>query len=132
VLFETLANTSRAVSETRSRLSKTAELARCLAELAPEEVEPAIMFLCGEPRQGKIGVGYATLRDLGRPAAASRASLAVLEVDAALDRLQRTTGGGAGAERRRQLEQLLSRATAEEQGFIVKLLTGELRQGALA
>ena len=40
-------------------------------------------------------------------------------------------GKGAGAERARLLHELFARATADEQDFLVRLLLGELRQGAL-
>jgi DNA ligase-1 len=131
MLLERLVATSRAVATTRSRLSKVAELGRCLGELAPEEVEAGIAFLYGEPRQGKVGVGYATLRDLGVAAPAAQPTLGVLDLDAQLDRIQRTNGPGSAAERKRLLGETLTRATAEEQAFIIRLLSGELRQGAL-
>src|ERR671913_534800 len=41
-------------------------------------------------------------------------------------------GAGSAATRRRILGELLSRATEPEAGFIKRLFTGELRQGALA
>src|SRR2546423_3865690 len=41
--------------------AKIAALADLLRRLAPDEVEPAVGFLVGEPRQGRIGVGWATL-----------------------------------------------------------------------
>jgi DNA ligase-1 len=131
MLLERLVATSRAVAATRSRLSKVAELARCLGELAPEEIEAGIAFLCGEPRQGKVGVGYATLRELGVAAPAAQPTPGVLDLDARLDRTQSTNGPGSAAERKRLLGEVLTLATAEEQAFIIRLLSGELRQGAL-
>src|SRR6185369_10013841 len=52
----------------------------------------------------------------------------IIEVDRALTDLAGTRGTGAKLER---LRNLFARATAEEQQFLVRLLTGELRQGAL-
>jgi len=58
-------------------------------------------------------------------------TLQLAEVDAALDRLASTTGKGSAQEKERLLADLLARATGEEQEFLVRLLIGELRQGAL-
>jgi DNA ligase-1 len=55
----------------------------------------------------------------------------LLEIDTALERIAGTTGPGSVSERKRLLAQLLGRATAPEQEFLVRMLFGELRQGAL-
>src|SRR5438552_4112314 len=55
---------SRDVAATRSRKQKTARLAELLARLEPSEVRAGVGFLCGELRQGKLGVGYRTLQGL--------------------------------------------------------------------
>jgi DNA ligase-1 len=55
----------------------------------------------------------------------------VTEVDAAFERIGRLAGPGSQAERRRLVAELFGRATATEQRFLVGLLSGELRQGAL-
>jgi hypothetical protein len=52
---------SARVAATPARSAKTAALADLLRRLDPDEVEPAVGFLVGEPRQGRIGVGWATL-----------------------------------------------------------------------
>src|SRR5207249_2070816 len=89
------------------------------------------------PRQGRIGIGYATLgaaRAEGGAAgggAAPRSSLDLAEVDALLERLARTTGKGSSQAKERLLQELFARATPGEQEFLFRLLTGELRQGAL-
>ncbi|WP_369130848.1 ATP-dependent DNA ligase, partial [Modestobacter roseus] len=65
----------------------------------------------------------------GEPAETS--SLAVTVVDAALTELAGTAGPGSAARRDAALSALLGASTAVEQQFLVRLLTGELRQGAL-
>ena len=121
---------SNAVGATRSRTAKTAALAALLRAAAPEEVEPATAWLSGEPRQGRIGAGWRTLAALDVPAAAAP-SLPVVAVDAALDALAATSGQGSAARRSALLVELFGAATGEEQAFLRRLLTGELRQGAL-
>ena len=64
MLLADLVATSDAVASTRSRLAKVAALSELLAALAPAEIEPAVGFLIGDPIQGRVGIGWATLRDL--------------------------------------------------------------------
>src|SRR5689334_5324685 len=70
--------TSLGVASTRSRKQKTERLAALLQTLTPEEVRPGVGFLCGELRQGKLGLGYATLRRLRSGPAAAEASVTLL------------------------------------------------------
>jgi ATP-dependent DNA ligase I len=129
VLLEEIAETSAAVAASSARLAKVERLAACLRRLHPDEVHPAVAFLSGELRQRQIGVGWAALREVPPPAAGP--SLTVAEVDAGFERIGRQAGPGSQAERRRLLAGLLGRATGDEQRFLVRLLSGELRQGAL-
>jgi DNA ligase-1 len=129
VLLTEIAATSDAVASTRARLAKVERLAACLRRLGPREVVVAVAFLSGELRQRQIGVGWASLRDV--PAAAASPTLEVLEVDDSFERTGRQLGPGSQGERRRLLAELLGRATPAEQRFLLRLLAGELRQGAL-
>lgn len=131
MLFCDLVAASNRVAGTRSRLAKLRELAQCLRALAPLEIEIGVLWLAGETRQGKIGLGYAAIQQ-AKPAAAEEASLTLIEVDQALDEIMTTRGPGSAARRKNRLCSLLSQATAEEQSFLSRLVVGELRQGALA
>ena len=122
---------SGAVAEARSRLVKIGRLAALLQGVTPAEVEIAIAFLSGEPRQGRIGIGGAAIRDAKPLTAAASPVLQLLEADEAFERIAATAGHGSAAERVRLLRELLARATADEQDFLIRLLFGELRQGAL-
>src|SRR4029077_19787328 len=53
------------------------------------------------------------------------------EADAAFAGIGQVSGPGAQAERRRLLAALWRRTTESERSFLVQLLAGELRQGAL-
>jgi DNA ligase-1 len=124
-----LVEASDAVGATRSRLAKVERIAAVLRRLAPEEVAAGVAFLSGELRQRQIGVGWAALREL--PAPAAEPSLTVGEVDAAFERIGGIAGAGSQAARRKALTDLFARATEPEARFLVRLLGGELRQGAL-
>jgi ATP-dependent DNA ligase I len=130
-LLADLVTASREVAETSSRSGKVAILAELLGRLEPGEVPLAVGFLAGVPRQGRVGVGYSTIYGIDAPPAATP-SLTIEDLDRAIAAVQGTTGSGSAAERKRILGELLGRATEPEAGFVKRLFTGELRQGALA
>jgi DNA ligase-1 len=130
-LLADLVAASDAVAETSSRSQKIAILAELLRGLEPGEIAVAAGLLSGVPRQGRVGVGYATIYALVTEPA-SEPSLTIADLDDAITAIQSATGEGSGARRREILSDLLGRATEAEAGFIRRLFTGELRQGALA
>ncbi|SNR27132.1 ATP-dependent DNA ligase [Actinomadura mexicana] len=129
MLIADIARTSEAVAGTSGRKAKVSALAECLRAADPGEAATVVAYLSGELPQRQIGVGYAALRDLPPPAA--EPSLTVPGVDAAFGEIGAVSGPGSVARRRELLAALFGRATAPEQGFLVRLLAGELRQGAL-
>jgi DNA ligase-1 len=122
---------SQAVASTAGRLEKIAHLAGLLARVPHDQLAIVVPFLSGEARQGRIGVGGALLSSMRDVPPAGEASLDVADVDAAFDALARLSGGGSAAARVERLRRLLEHATAGEQDFLIRLLFGELRQGAL-
>ncbi len=130
MLFVELADASRRLVATTKRSEKAALLADLLRRMAPDEIAVAVGVLTGALRQGRIGVGWATLRDI-RPDPAATPTLTVLEVDAAVDRLAAMSGAGVNAARRTLLADVFGRATEPEQDLLWKMFSGELRQGAL-
>ena len=143
---------SAAVTATSARNAKIAQIAALLARAEPGQVAVAVAFLSGELLQGQIGVGYATIGELFRAADAAGADaatdaatddagragalpaaapLTLTEVDAAFAAIGAVTGPGSVAQRRQQLAVLFARATEREREFLVRLLAGDLRQGAL-
>jgi DNA ligase-1 len=136
MLLADLVLTSRHVAATRSRSEKIAALADLLRRLGPEEIEVATAFVSGQLRQGRIGLGPAAVRAaLADAPAAAAPALSLSEVDAAFAGIAGVAaagGPGSTGERARRLGALLAAATREEQELLVRLLFGELRQGALA
>jgi DNA ligase-1 len=119
------------VAATSSRSQKIALLAELLRRLEREEIVPAVGFLAGAPRQGRVGVGYSTIYKLEHEPV-DEPSVTILDLDRAITEVQQTTGSGSAAARRQILANLIGRATEDEADFIRRLFTGELRQGALA
>ncbi len=126
-----LVETSRAVTETPSRNAKIARLAELLRTLGPRHAPTGVAWLSGELRQGRIGVGHASLSDALESSTADRATLNIAQVDAVFDRIAKVSGRGSTAAKADALGNLFSRATSEERHFLAALLGGGLRQGAL-
>ncbi len=131
MLLHRLATTSAAVADASARNEKVRLLGETIADLSPSEVAPAVSFLSGSIRQGRIGVGWATASRLATTFAESP-SLSVEDLDVAFDRLSQISGPGSVAARDEVLRTLLDRATELELEFVRRLIVGEVRQGALA
>ncbi|MFI0447260.1 ATP-dependent DNA ligase [Actinomadura sp. 6N118] len=129
MLLAEIARTSDAVAGTSGRKTKVGLLAECLRAAGPDEAAIVVAYLSGDLPQRQIGVGYASLREVPEPAATP--SLNVPEIDAAFTDIGAVAGKGSVARRRELLSALLARATHAEQDFLIRLLAGELRQGAL-
>lgn len=131
-----MASTSLNVGGTSSRLTKVAHIAdllrRASTELPadPDAVATIVSWLSGELRQRQIGVGWASVRS--RPPPAAHPTLTVAGVDATFSEIGAVSGKGSQARRAELVAGLFAAATETEQAFLVRLLGGELRQGALA
>ena len=128
-----VATASAEVGATSARLAKTSRIADLLRRAGamgdPSLVAIVVSWLSGELPQRQIGVGWATLRSLPPPA--DEPTLGVREVDAALTEIGRVAGKGSQARRAELVGELFAGATGTEQTFLRRLLSGELRQGAL-
>ena len=129
MLLATVARASADLSATAARTAKTARLAELLRAAEPAELPVLVSWLSGELTQRQLGVGWAGLRTL--PAPASEPSLTVAETEAALEDISVQSGTGSQARRQDLVAALFGRADATEQPFLRRLITGELRQGAL-
>src|SRR5688572_13115398 len=99
-MFNELVRASQAVAETNSRRTKIAMLAEFLGRLSPSDIEIAVGFLIGEPRQGRLGVGWASL---GRVVEASSPTgtpaLTLAEIDQVFEQLGSLSGKGSATSR---------------------------------
>ncbi|MCX4820400.1 ATP-dependent DNA ligase [Streptomyces sp. NBC_01142] len=129
MLLGRLVDVSQQVAATSARSRKTAVLAELFADTRPEDVALVISYLAGQVPQGRIGIGWSVLKEPVPPA--DLPGLTVSATDTALTRLAEVAGPGAQAERKRLVHELMAAATADEQRFLMRLLTGEVRQGAL-
>ena len=139
--FHELVDAAAEVAQTGGRLRKIELLAELLGRLRgpardadpagpADEIEIAVAFLSGAPRQGRLGIGWSAL-EAARKAPRSEPKVELRDVDAALQAIASTSGKGSGSARMRMLSELFAQSSEAEQDFLVRLLTGELRHGAL-
>jgi DNA ligase-1 len=127
-----LVETSRQVAEVSGRLEKIGLIAALLARVPPDEIEIAVSYLSGAIRQQRTGIGWAALQAAMPEHATESPTIELAEVDATFQRICAVSAGkGSTGERQRLLRELLARATKDEQDFLFRLVTGELRQGAV-
>ncbi len=126
-----LVDASNAVAGTRGRLEKIAILAELLKKAGADEIRIAVAFLSGALLQGRIGIGWSTIGEMRGVPAAAEPSLDLLDVHRAFDRVACVKGAGALRLRTSHLTDLFGRATSSEQDLLARLLSSELRQGAL-
>ncbi|MFI5677539.1 ATP-dependent DNA ligase [Streptomyces cellulosae] len=129
MLLTRLAQVSQEVAATSARSRKIALLAELFRDAEADDVPIVIPYLAGRLPQGRLGVGW---KVLSRPVApAAEPTLTVREVDALLSELGKVSGAGSQAERARLVGELMGAATRDEQRFLLGLISGEVRQGAL-
>ncbi|KZB87613.1 ATP-dependent DNA ligase [Amycolatopsis regifaucium] len=130
MLLTAVVTASAELAATRSRKAKIATLAALLRAAGELELPAVVAFLTGQPTQGRIGTGWRTLAELNATPA-TEPSLTVAEVDTALGTVGAASGSGSVKLRAETLRALFTKMTKAEQEFLFRLLTGELRQGAL-
>jgi len=131
MLLGCIVATSSAVASMSGRLAKIERLAELLRGAAPSEIETVTAYLTGALRQNRIGVGFSLLQRVASAAATDESTLTLAAVDDTLARLEGASGKGSAKLRESTLRALFERATKDEQEFLFRLLTGEVRQGAL-
>ena len=122
---------SAAVAATTSRRAKIDRLAELFRRADDDELPVVVALAAGAPRQGRIGVGWATLADLGDLPPGTGGVHTVRDLDRLLDDLAAVSGPGSAAARTARLASFLAGADDAERDLVIRLLLGGVRQGAL-
>src|SRR5687768_11449889 len=101
--LQELVAASNAVADVSGRLEKTAKLADLLKRLQPDEIVVGVAFLSGSLRQGRVGLGWASIARARSGPAADAPSLDIREIDAAFERIAGIAGAGSAKRREAQL-----------------------------
>ena len=138
MLLADVVNISNQVSGTSSRNAKMSLIADLLQRLAllvasgaapAGEIGLASRYLSGSLRQRRTGIELSRLSELPSPVEVGDVSIS--ELDAVMQRASEMAGGGSSHERADLFVGLVQRLSAEERMFVIGLLRGGLRQGAL-
>ena len=134
--FHSLADLVRSLEATSKRLEKRALLAASLRSLRRDEVAPAVHLVVGrifaEADKRALNVGWATLRralEGKRQTSLLEEPLTILEVARSFAAIAAAHGPDSVRERRRLLESLLGRATADDRDVLLRIVFGEMRIG---
>ncbi len=133
--FDAIAAASSRIGATRARNEKVAVLAEVLGRCTAREIGPAAALLAGEPRQGKVGVGWSTLRSVherlaGRPDATGP-TVTVVDVDELLTQLLHTAGPGSTIRRIELVGDVMARMAPAARDVLGSILLGDPGHGAL-
>lgn len=126
-----LTRASADLAATRRRGAKVERLAALFRSAAPEEIGLAARWCTGEAADRPLGIGPAQVDAALRTPPAGAPGPGIAEVARRLEAIADIAGAGSKARRAAELTTLFSLADADEQGFLARLLLGELRQGAL-
>lgn len=129
-LLVEVAGASAEIAATSARSAKTRRLAALIGAADADDVRAIVAWLSGELLQRRIGVGWASLAELPPPCTSP--ALTVAEVDHAFVEMAELAGPGSQSRRSALLDGMFAAATEVEQTFLRGLLSGNLRQGALA
>lgn len=129
-LFAVVAQAAADVASVSARSEKERHIADVLAELNPIEARIAVGLFRGEVRQGRFGIGWATLSKISAERS-STASVQLVELDEQLEVLASIEGPGSVEHKLQALNALFTRLTDLEASLLQAVLSGNLRQGAL-
>jgi DNA ligase-1 len=119
------------VRATSRKNEKIDLLAHFLGQTRERETEIAALYLSGTLAQGRIGLGWKTIESAMTDGPAAGEPLSLFDVDDAFSAIAADRGQGSSERRTRRLRAILERADAAQRRFLVELILGELRQGAL-
>lgn len=136
--FAEFANACRSLESTTKRNEKVAVLATFLKSLQVEELIPAVTFLTGRPfpqsDERVLDVGGQTLWRIDRKA--NQLTLIVepatiIDVYETFDRIARAAGSGSRQRKETLVETLLGRLAGTDVDYLMRIIFGEMRTGAV-
>ncbi len=131
ILLKTLVEVSEKVAGTSRKKEKISLIARLLQQAEREEISLAANYLSGQPSRRRLGVGWATLQEALQGISRSPRSLALTDVDQCFDHISKEKGSGSLKRKMKLLQDLFSSVEEDERRFLIGLIMGEIRQGAL-
>ena len=136
--FSKFAELCRKLESTTKRTEKTTYLVDFLKGLDRDEVAPAVAFTTGRPfpesDERVLDVGGQTVwkvhRNIGQSALV-QAPVTILEVYRTFEKIANASGSGSRQRKETLLDTLLSRLSSEEADYLMRIVFGEMRIGAV-
>jgi len=137
-LFSTFAETCKALESTPKRTEKVKILADFLKSLQEDEIIPAITFLTGRPfpesdeRVLDIGgqMGWEIKPKAGQSTLVSK-PVTILDIYETFNQISKASGSGARLRKKTVLDTLISRLPEFEADYLLRIIFGEMRIGAV-
>jgi DNA ligase-1 len=133
--FSTLATLCQQLEKTTKKLEKSALLSQFLRELRPDEIAPSVLLLLGKifsvTDSRTLGISWRTLQNLEAKLSKSKkkAPLSILEAHEHFAEIAGASGKGSRQRKEELLADLLSRVSASEKKYLVKMIFGEMQHG---
>jgi DNA ligase-1 len=131
MLLKTLVDVSEKIGQTSSKKEKVALIAELLRRCRGRETALAASYLAGRLPQGRLGVGWKMLQQALADLSPAPLGLGLLEFSDRLDGIVAEKGVGSTDRKTRSLREMLASADEKERIFVIRLISGEIRQGAL-
>jgi len=128
----------RSLESTSKRTEKVAHLVEFLNSLGPREIVPAVSFITGRPfpesDERVLDVGGQTVWKMNRTgaqAALIAKPVTILEVYDTFDKIATASGLGSRQKKEVLVDALLSRLPARDAEYLMRIIFGEMRIGAV-
>ena len=136
--FSKFAELCRRLESTTKRTEKVAHLVAFLRTLDRDEVAPAVSFIAGRPfpesDERVLDVGGQTMWKVHRSSGQSalvHTPVTLLEVYRTFEKISNARGAGSRQRKETLLNTLLSRLSREDGDYLMRIVFGEMRIGAV-
>lgn len=129
--FEVLVDASERLRASAGKKEKVRIISELLAQSRGRETYLLAHYLVGSVPSGSLGIGWKTIQNAMEGLARPEHPVGIEEVQQSLEELSGIKGAGSAQQKTRTLRRLLGMLREKERSFLVGLLLGELRQGAL-
>jgi DNA ligase-1 len=136
--FSKFADLCRALESTPKRTQKIAYLVDFLKSLETEEIAPAVSFITGRPFPESDGrvlvVGGQTLWKIHQSSGQSalvQQPVTILEVYRTFEKIAKASGTGSRQRKETLIDTLLSRLPRADATYLMRIIFGEMRIGAV-
>lgn len=132
--FSSLATLCQHLEATTKKLEKSARLSDFLKNLQPDEISPAVLLLLGRifsaTDERTLNVSWRTLQKIeGQISKSKKLPLSILDVHQHFAEIAGASGKGSRQRKEELLTDLLSRVSANETKYLVKMIFGEMQHG---